>query len=99
MSRFSGAWVALKCIHDTVESTASVEVGPDRPSVPLPGDHVPPPGGLNFRAYPEQPWPPLALEVERLLHVHKLEAAKAFARANRVDRVVLGGAVGTGSRS
>ena len=46
MSRFSGAWVALKCIHDTVESTASIEVGPARPTVQLPGDYVPPPGGL-----------------------------------------------------
>jgi indolepyruvate ferredoxin oxidoreductase len=91
MSRYSGAWVALKCVHDTVESTASVEVGPDRPAIALPADHALPPGGLNIKAYPEQPWPPLALEVERVLHVHKLEAAKAFARANRIDRVVLGG--------
>ena len=30
MSRFSGAWVSLKCIHDTVESTASVDIDPDR---------------------------------------------------------------------
>lgn len=94
MSRFSGAWVALKCVHDTVESTGSVDVGPDRPAIRLPEDYAPPPGGLNIRAYPEQPWPPLALEVERLLHVHKLEAAKAFARANRIDRVVLGAAEG-----
>ena len=91
MSRFSGAWVALKCIHDTVESTASVAVGPEHPAIAAPTDYVPPPGGLNIKAYPEQPWPPLALEVERLLHVHKLEAAKAFARANRIDRIVLGG--------
>ena len=33
MSRFSGAWVALKCIHDTVESTASIEVDPDRVAI------------------------------------------------------------------
>jgi indolepyruvate ferredoxin oxidoreductase len=33
MSRFSGAWVSLKCVHDTVESTASVEVGPESPAV------------------------------------------------------------------
>ncbi|HEX8375654.1 MAG TPA: indolepyruvate ferredoxin oxidoreductase family protein, partial [Geminicoccaceae bacterium] len=97
MSRFSGAWVSLKCVHDTVESTASVEVGPESPAVVLPTDYAPPPGGLSIRAYPEQPWPPLALEVERLLHVHKLEAAKAFARANRIDRVVLGDVGGVAS--
>jgi indolepyruvate ferredoxin oxidoreductase len=91
MSRFSGAWVALKCVHDTVESTASIEVGPDRPGIVLPTDYVPPSGGLNLR------WPDngigqrMALAQEERLHAHKLEAARAFARANRLDRVVLGG--------
>lgn len=89
MSRFSGAWVALKCIHDTVESTATVEVAPDRPRIVLPEDYVPPPGGLNIR------WPDnglgqsMALAQEERLEVHKLEAARAFARANRIDRIVL----------
>ncbi|MDX6749536.1 indolepyruvate ferredoxin oxidoreductase family protein [Geminicoccaceae bacterium 1502E] len=91
MSRFSGAWVSLKCIHDTVESTASVEVAPERVPVRLPEDYTPPPQGLNIRIPPETPWPPMALEVERLLHVEKLEAARAFVRANGLDRVVLGG--------
>jgi indolepyruvate ferredoxin oxidoreductase len=89
MSRFSGAWVALKCVHDTVESTATIEVAPDRPQIRLPEDYSPPPGGLNIR------WPDhglgqsMALAQEERLEVHKLEAARAFARANRLDRVVL----------
>ncbi len=91
MSRFSGAWVSLKCIHDTVESTASVDIDPDRMIVRLPEDYVPPEGGLNIKIPAEVPWPPMALEVERLLHTQKLEAAKAFARANGLDRIVLGG--------
>ena len=49
MSRFTGGWVALKCIHDTVESTASIPVDPFRPTVELPADYVPPPDGLNLR--------------------------------------------------
>jgi indolepyruvate ferredoxin oxidoreductase len=91
MSRFSGAWVALKCIHDTVESTASILIDPARVVIRLPEDFVAPAGGLNIRIPPEMPWPPMALEVERLLHVHKLEAAKAFVHANGLDRIVLGG--------
>ncbi|GBD42874.1 hypothetical protein HRbin40_00334 [bacterium HR40] len=89
MSRYSGAWVALKCVHDTVESTATIEVAPDRPLVRLPDDHELPPGGLNIR------WPdnglgqPMALAQEERLEVHKLEAARAFARANGIDRIVL----------
>ncbi len=92
MSRFTGGWVALKCIHDTVESTASIPVDPFRPTVELPADYVPPPDGLNLR------WPDnglgqrMALAQERRVHTHKLDAARAFARANRLDRVVLGGA-------
>lgn len=92
MSRFTGGWVALKCVHDTVESTASILVDPARPPVVLPTDYTPPPDGLNLR------WPDnglgqrMALAQERRVHTHKLDAARAFARANRLDRVVLGGA-------
>jgi indolepyruvate ferredoxin oxidoreductase len=91
MSRYSGAWVALKCVHDTVESTASITADPSRPEIRLPEDHAPPPGGLNIR------WPDnglgqrMALAQEERVHTHKLAAARAFARANRLDRVVLGG--------
>ena len=91
MSRFSGAWVALKCVHDTVESTASIGLDPAAPAIRLPKDHVLPPGGLNIR-WPDQGLGQrMALAQEERLHVHKLAAAQAFARANGLDRVVLGG--------
>jgi indolepyruvate ferredoxin oxidoreductase len=83
MSRYSGAWVGLKCIHDTVESTATALVDPERPAIRQPDDPLPP-GGLNAR------WPDPPLAQEQRLHVHKLEAAKAFARANGLDRVTFG---------
>ena len=91
MSRFTGGWVSLKCVHDTVESTASIPVGPETPAIHLPEDFTPPPGGLSIR------WPDnglgqrMALAQEARVHTHKLDAARAFARANRLDRVVLGG--------
>jgi indolepyruvate ferredoxin oxidoreductase len=91
LSRYSGAWVALKCVHDTVESTASITVAPDRPEIVLPDDLAIEPGSLGYHVPPEQPWPPLALEAERRVHTQKLEAARAYARANRLDRVILGG--------
>ena len=28
MSRYAGVWVGLKCVHDTVESSAVIEAGP-----------------------------------------------------------------------
>ena len=82
LSRFAGCWVALKCIHDTVESTASVVVDPSRYQVRIPADYEFPEGGLNIR------WPDAPLDQEARLHNHKMEAVKAFCRANRLDRVI-----------
>jgi indolepyruvate ferredoxin oxidoreductase len=83
MSRYSGCWVAFKCVTDVVESSASVYVDPDRVRIKLPTDFELPPDGLNIR------WPdPFLLQEERLLH-HKLYAALAYARANDLNRVVI----------
>ncbi len=82
MSRYAGCWVALKCMHDTVESTASVVVDPERAQPRVPPDHGLPKGGLNIR------WPDTPLEQEARLHNHKVEAARAFCRANNLDRVM-----------
>jgi len=82
LSRYAGCWVALKCVHDTVESTASVVVDPARYRVRIPSDYVLPEGGLNIR------WPDTPLEQEARLHQHKIEAAQAFCRANGLDRVI-----------
>src|SRR5512141_3421830 len=38
MSRYSGCWVAFKCVADTVESSASVFVDPERLSIVTPTD-------------------------------------------------------------
>ncbi len=90
LSRFSGAWVALKCIHDTVESTASIAVAPDRPRIVLPDEAALPPARRHVEIPPEMPWPPMAVEVERRLHTVRMDAVRLFARANRLDRIVLG---------
>lgn len=85
MSRYSGCWVAMKAISDTVESSAIVEVDPARIQVQIPGPAMfeMPQGGLNIR------WPDPSLVVEeRLLH-HKLYAVQAYARANGLDRIVV----------
>src|SRR6266699_951405 len=58
-------------------------VDPGRVEIVLPSDFEMPPGGLNIR------WPDPPLEQELRLHRYKLAAAVAFARANRLDRIVL----------
>ena len=83
MSRYSGCWVAFKTIAETVDSSASVEIGPERIEIVLPDDFEMPPGGLNIR------WPDQPLDQEFRLHKYKLYAALAFARANRLDRIVI----------
>ena len=83
MSRYSGCWVAFKCVTDVVESSASVYVDPDRVSIKLPVDFRLPPEGLNIR------WPdPFLVQEERLLH-HKLYAAIAYCHANGLNRIVI----------
>jgi len=82
MSRYSGLWIGFKTIAETVDSSASAEVSPDRVSIVLPTDFEMPRGGLNIR------WPDGPLVQEERLMRHKLYAALAFARANRLDRMV-----------
>ena len=83
MSRYSGCWVAFKTIGETVDSSASVYVDPQRIQIATPTDYEMPAGGLNIR------WPDSPLEQEERLHRHKVYAALAFARANGLDRVVM----------
>jgi len=83
MSRFTGRWVGFKTIAETVESSASVNVNPHQLDILLPEDFMLPPGGLNIR------WPDPPLNQEMRLHQYAVQAATAFARANRIDRIVL----------
>ena len=85
LSRYSGCWVGLKCIHENIESTATVDADPHRVRIRLPEDFDMPEGGLNIRAGEDR------FTLERRLHLHKPEAARAFARANGIDRIVWDG--------
>jgi indolepyruvate ferredoxin oxidoreductase len=84
LSRYSGCWVGMKCIKDTADASGSVEVHEAGPSFTLPELPDMPPDGLNIRL----PDTPHAQEY-RLVN-HKLDAVRAFARANRIDRVAFG---------
>jgi len=83
MSRYSGCWIALKTTSDTVESSTSISVAPERVKIVHPSDFEMPDGGLNIR------WPDAPLAQEERLHRYKFYAALAFARANRLDRIVI----------
>ncbi|MFQ6018177.1 MAG: indolepyruvate ferredoxin oxidoreductase family protein [Kiloniellaceae bacterium] len=83
MSRFSGCWIGFKTIGETVDSSASVHVDPQRIQIATPTGFEMPPDGLNIR------WPDSPLEQEERLHRYKTYAALAFARANQLDRIVV----------
>jgi indolepyruvate ferredoxin oxidoreductase len=84
LSRYTGAWVGLKCVKDTIEVTEVVDGDPHRLRIVEPTDFVMPDGGLNIRLHDT----PVAQEAR--LHDYKRFAAEAFARANRIDRRVWG---------
>src|SRR6202161_2295405 len=85
MSRFTGTWVALKTMHETIESTGAIDASLDRINIALPTDFRMPEGGLNIRLSD----PILAQEAR--LHDYKRDAMLAFARANGLNRIITSG--------
>ena len=85
MSRFTGAWVGLKCLKDTVESTGSIDGSLDRVTPVTPNDFVMPAGGLNIRPRDN------VLEQEKRLHNFKRDAMLAWLRANRLNKIITSG--------
>lgn len=83
MSRFSGCWVAMKAVADTVETSAGIRLDPFSVETLIPEDHELPPDGLNIR------WPDTPLAQELRLQRHKAYAAMAYARRNHLNRVVM----------
>lgn len=83
LSRFSGCWVGMKCVKDTVEATAIIDVDIDRVQTHDPEDFVFPPDGINIRL----PDTPHAQEAR--LHDYKLQAVRKFAQVNPIDKLVI----------
>ncbi|MBI2715659.1 MAG: indolepyruvate ferredoxin oxidoreductase family protein [Rhizobiales bacterium] len=85
MSRYTGAWTALKCMHETVESTGVVDGSLDRIKIVTPTDFRMPEGGLNIRLRDT------FLGQEARLHDFKRDAMLAFVRANKLNQIVTSG--------
>jgi indolepyruvate ferredoxin oxidoreductase len=85
LSRFSGAWVGFKAISEVVESGCTVDLDRVAYDFEDPVDFEPPPGvgPLHVRALD---LPSLALEARLAA---KLDAVRAFARLNSIDRHVV----------
>ena len=85
LSRYAGVWVGLKCIKDTIESTAVVDAALDRIAPVAPQGFPMPPGGLNIRT------PDGILDQEARLQEHKRAAVVAWIAANKLNRIIASG--------
>src|ERR1700742_2686053 len=85
MSRYSSTWTALKCMHETVESTGVVDGRVDRIQIFTPDDFAMPEGGLNIRLVDT------ILGQEARLHDFKRDAMLAFVRANKLNKTITSG--------
>ena len=85
MSRFTGAWAALKCMHETVESTGIADGRLERVQIVTPTDFAMPEGGLNIRLTDT------FLGQEARLHDFKRDAMLAFVRANKLNKIITSG--------
>ena len=83
LSRYSGLWVGLKTMKDTVEATSVVDGDPNRMKLVVPEFDMPQ-GGLNIRL---QDTP--HLQEARMID-HKRYAAEAFSHANKMDKRMWG---------
>jgi indolepyruvate ferredoxin oxidoreductase len=87
LSRYSGLWAALKVVTDVADAVGTAEVDPNRITV-----------AASQFAYEGRAWevrqppgllPPYTLDVEREIVYGRLEAARAFAAANGLNRITV----------
>ncbi|MFV1531048.1 MULTISPECIES: indolepyruvate ferredoxin oxidoreductase family protein [unclassified Phaeobacter] len=83
LSRFSGLWVGLKTMKDTIEVTSVVDGNPDRMQLVTPEFDMPA-DGLNIRLDDDR------FRQENRIIDYKRFAAEAFSHANKMDKRVWG---------
>ena len=81
LSRYCGCWVGLKAITENMDAAISAEIDPGRVQVRIPDDYTLPEDGVHTR------WPDTPMAQEERLQRHKIYAARAFARANNLNRI------------
>jgi indolepyruvate ferredoxin oxidoreductase len=78
LSRFSGAWAAMKMVTNVCDGGATVDFDPERPAISIPS---------GYQKHTEARLViPYTLQLEHEVNYRRLNAACAFARANRVNQ-------------
>jgi indolepyruvate ferredoxin oxidoreductase len=87
LSRYSGCWVGFKIVTNVSDEVGTAEVAPDRIRIVDPGFEL---DGKPWRAsHGMVHFPPWGLAMERELFSGRLEAARAFATANGINRIAV----------
>ena len=87
LSRHSGLWVGVKIVTNVADEAGTAEVSPDRiapviPTVELDGKPFRHEINLNLI-------PPYGLEMERTIHLARLELARRYAWENKLNRMTV----------
>ncbi|GAA1625419.1 indolepyruvate ferredoxin oxidoreductase family protein [Nonomuraea maheshkhaliensis] len=82
MSRATGLWVGLKIVADIADASATVDLGPLRAGIPVPGQESRGPSPILLGA--------AALDAEHDLLTRRLDLARAYARAHGLNRIMSG---------
>lgn len=87
MSRLSGLWVGMKIVTNVADGSGSADVSPDRlgfvtPDLTFDGKPFVPNMNLGMNVRAE------ALEMEQSLYTRRLEVAKRYAAANKLNNIV-----------
>ncbi|WP_068639125.1 indolepyruvate ferredoxin oxidoreductase family protein [Thauera butanivorans] len=87
MSRLAGLWVGMKIVTNVADSTGTACISPERlqfvtPDLEFDGKLFTPSMNLGMNVRAE------ALEMEQSLYTRRLEVARRYARANRLNDIV-----------
>lgn len=83
LSRFSGCWIGMKCVTDTVESSASVDISDEHVAIILPDTEGMAEGELNAK------WGLHPVLAEQRHYQKRIPAVKAFIKANKLNRAIV----------
>ena len=87
LSRFSGLWVGFKIVTDVADEYSSIDVGLERVSIVEPEFEL---NGQRWRPRQNSDLiAPYSLQQEQEIHDARLDAALAFAKANRINKIAV----------
>ena len=82
LSRISGCWIGIKCVHDNISSAATVDLDEDRVAIVNVDKKLIPNDGLNIRKN-DTPQ-----NKENRLHYQKLKIVKEFCKINNLNKYI-----------